>query len=487
MDYLVARGVVPPALELQRRGARGRRLGHRSGGARAGRRAGRQAGAAAAARRRRVARARAAHGHRGRCPATRGASDPGVRTAGGRQRRRGARGRPAARACRLAQLAGRAARGPRARHGGQLGRRHARPAARRDRERCGRRGRVRRLRGVLAAAARAVLRNRDGAPPPPRTRHGAARRGAARRRAICLVHGDYAPKNILLGRDGTWILDAEVAHVGNPVFDLAFFLVFPLLSALQRPEVSAACGEIIAALQRGLRAPRARAAAAAPVGCGTHRRDAAGAHGRPLARDVPEQAGVRARARDRRAHAARPETHDLAALVASLLVSARSIEHVLAYEALDSRGTPTVACVVTLAGGAQGCATCPRAHPRAATRRTSGATAASATAGAACAPRSRPSTARSRPSLRGRDAADQAAIDAGLRALDGTPSLERLGANAVLAASVACALAAADAARTPLWRLLRPRRSAPPAPADGQRALGRRARRAVRSTCRTCS
>ena len=44
---------------------------------------------------------------------------------------------------------------------------------------------------------------------------------------VCLVHGDYAPKNILLGRDGAWILDAEVAHVGNPVFDLAFFLAFP--------------------------------------------------------------------------------------------------------------------------------------------------------------------------------------------------------------------------------------------------------------------
>ena len=58
--------------------------------------------------------------------------------------------------------------------------------------------------------------------------------------------------------------------------------------------------------------------------------------------------------------------------------------------------------------------------------------------------------------LRGRDAADQAVIDAALRDLDGTPSLARLGANAVLAASIACALAAAVAARAPLWRLLAP-------------------------------
>jgi enolase len=58
--------------------------------------------------------------------------------------------------------------------------------------------------------------------------------------------------------------------------------------------------------------------------------------------------------------------------------------------------------------------------------------------------------------LRSRDAGEQAAVDEALRALDGTPSLERLGANAVLAASVACALAAAAAHRLPLWRSLQP-------------------------------
>jgi aminoglycoside phosphotransferase (APT) family kinase protein len=61
---------------------------------------------------------------------------------------------------------------------------------------------------------------------------------------VCLVHGDYAPKNMLLGRDGSWLLDAEVAHVGNPVFDLAFFLAFPLLTAVQRPELAVACSRL---------------------------------------------------------------------------------------------------------------------------------------------------------------------------------------------------------------------------------------------------
>jgi hypothetical protein len=61
----------------------------------------------------------------------------------------------------------------------------------------------------------------------------------------CLVHGDYAPKNILLGADGAWVLDAEVAHYGHPVFDLAFFLAFPLLTALEQPGLAGACSELV--------------------------------------------------------------------------------------------------------------------------------------------------------------------------------------------------------------------------------------------------
>jgi 5-methylthioribose kinase len=61
----------------------------------------------------------------------------------------------------------------------------------------------------------------------------------------CLVHGDYAPKNMLLGPDGAWVLDAEVAHYGHPVFDLAFFLAFPLLTALERPALAPACSTVV--------------------------------------------------------------------------------------------------------------------------------------------------------------------------------------------------------------------------------------------------
>ena len=51
----------------------------------------------------------------------------------------------------------------------------------------------------------------------------------------------------------------------------------------------------------------------------------------------------------------------------------------------------------------------------------------------------------------GRDARDQAAIDALLRQTDGTPDCHRLGANAVLGTSLATCRAAADHCRRPLY------------------------------------
>jgi len=54
--------------------------------------------------------------------------------------------------------------------------------------------------------------------------------------------------------------------------------------------------------------------------------------------------------------------------------------------------------------------------------------------------------------LRGMDAEDQAEIDAAMIALDGTENKGRLGANAILGASLAIAKAAADARGMPLYR-----------------------------------
>lgn len=54
-------------------------------------------------------------------------------------------------------------------------------------------------------------------------------------RHVCLVHGDYSPKNILVGTSGLWVLDFEVAHFGDPVFDVSFMLGHLLLSAMHVP------------------------------------------------------------------------------------------------------------------------------------------------------------------------------------------------------------------------------------------------------------
>src|SRR3954466_875845 len=58
------------------------------------------------------------------------------------------------------------------------------------------------------------------------------------------------------------------------------------------------------------------------------------------------------------------------------------------------------------------------------------------------------------PTLIGMDATDQAGIDAALLALDGTPTKSHLGANAILAVSMAAARAAALGHDLPLYRYL---------------------------------
>lgn len=67
-----------------------------------------------------------------------------------------------------------------------------------------------------------------------------------RGRRDCLVHGDFSPKNVLVGEGGLWVLDHEVGHIGDPQFDLAFMLSHLVLKAVHRPDRAAAyraCGE----------------------------------------------------------------------------------------------------------------------------------------------------------------------------------------------------------------------------------------------------
>jgi aminoglycoside phosphotransferase (APT) family kinase protein len=63
-----------------------------------------------------------------------------------------------------------------------------------------------------------------------------------------LVHGDFSPKNILVGPTGPVILDAECAWYGDPAFDLAFVLNHLLLKGARRPAWRARYDSAFAAL-----------------------------------------------------------------------------------------------------------------------------------------------------------------------------------------------------------------------------------------------
>ena len=132
-----------------------------------------------------------------------------------------------------------------------------------------------------------------------------------------------------------------------------------------------------------------------------------------------------------------------------------TIEMVRAREVLDSRGDPTVAVDVLLADGAQGTAMVPSgastgAHEAVELRdgekaryRGKGVRKAVGNVDDIIAPE-----------LIGEDAADQSAIDKILLELDGTENKSKLGANAMLGVSLACARAAANAVGLPLYRYL---------------------------------
>jgi 5-methylthioribose kinase len=51
----------------------------------------------------------------------------------------------------------------------------------------------------------------------------------------CLVHGDYSPKNLMSDGADVVVLDCEVAHWGDPRFDVAFCLSHLLLKTVHSP------------------------------------------------------------------------------------------------------------------------------------------------------------------------------------------------------------------------------------------------------------
>ena len=130
-----------------------------------------------------------------------------------------------------------------------------------------------------------------------------------------------------------------------------------------------------------------------------------------------------------------------------------AIADVHARQILDSRGNPTVEVDVTLEDGSIGRAAVPSGASTGAheavelrdgdKRRWGGKVVERAVAAV---------NGEIAEEIAGREAEDQAELDAALIALDGTENKGRLGANAILGVSLAMARAAANALRLPLYR-----------------------------------
>jgi enolase len=131
------------------------------------------------------------------------------------------------------------------------------------------------------------------------------------------------------------------------------------------------------------------------------------------------------------------------------------IVDVHAREILDSRGNPTVEAEVTLGEGSMGRAAVPSGastgeHEAVELRdgdshRYMGKGVQTAVSNV---------NIKIADALQGLDATDQRRIDDTMIELDGTPNKAKLGANAILAVSMACARASAEAMSTPLYRYL---------------------------------
>ncbi|MDQ2953147.1 MAG: phosphopyruvate hydratase [Chloroflexota bacterium] len=132
-----------------------------------------------------------------------------------------------------------------------------------------------------------------------------------------------------------------------------------------------------------------------------------------------------------------------------------TIELLRAREILDSRGDPTVAVDVLLADGSQGTAMVPSG---ASTGKHEAVELRDGEKDRYLGKGVRKAVSNVddiiAPELIGEDAADQSAIDRILLELDGTPNKSRLGANAMLGVSLACARGAANAVDQPLYRYL---------------------------------
>ncbi|HEY6474644.1 MAG TPA: phosphopyruvate hydratase [Acidimicrobiales bacterium] len=129
-----------------------------------------------------------------------------------------------------------------------------------------------------------------------------------------------------------------------------------------------------------------------------------------------------------------------------------TIEHVIGREVLDSRGNPTVEAEVLLDSGARGRAIAPSGASTGAREAVELRDGGDRFGGKGVTRAVAHVNGEIAAAVAGLDALDQRAVDHTLIDLDGTPDKGRLGANAVLAVSLANAKAVADDLEIPLYR-----------------------------------
>ena len=180
---------------------------------------------------------------------------------------------------------------------------------------------------------------------------------------VCLVHGDFSPKNLLVPpHGGVLLVDHEVAHWGHPAFDVAFVTNHLCLKAIRFRADDGA--------ERYLRAAAtvldayAEEAGHLELGVGRFAARTVGAlllarvDGKSPVEYLTDERDRAARPRPRHEHP--PGTARRTRGPWSTVSGRRSpmpdlrIERVVAREILDSRGQPTVEADVVLASGVIG-------------------------------------------------------------------------------------------------------------------------------------
>lgn len=130
------------------------------------------------------------------------------------------------------------------------------------------------------------------------------------------------------------------------------------------------------------------------------------------------------------------------------------IQSVHARQIMDSRGNPTIECDVTLSGGAFGRAAVPSGASTGSFEALELRDGGNAYMGKGVMTAVKNVNEIIAPAIIGMPANDQTALDEKMLALDGTANKEKLGANAILAVSLAAARAAAAQSGLPLYKYI---------------------------------